>query len=353
MEPKEGERKIKYLTCLNKLNQCIKDCLNEIPRRGGYYNWLFLHRGEIEAYQYVKDFNEYDVVQVNMSPADQEIVPLIRQKITNPNTKLVLNNDHVSEIWGSFEQAPQRYLEIQKMGDMVFGTEEHQVSSMIDGAFCIPHPHWIEFYKHIDRSKVEKGTIGIINHWWHGDTFIPAQVIHRLKEQLGPGKIKAKIFAWRPEYDKNQRWSRTFFDEFIGMLDYPDYLRELSKCEVIYEPCPYHTYGRNSVDGAIMGIPFVGSDRPDSMRRCFPNLSCDPYNTKQIIRNILKVMEGGEWLEAQMSIARRKAEYYSYKEAEKRFMRALEIQDQIKKGVIKKPDGHWRWNEEINDFEVY
>src|SRR3990167_64188 len=297
-------RRIKYLTSPMKITPALRSCLTEIPRRGGFYNWLMLFKGEIEAFWNVEDWEKYDVIHVNMSPVDQLILPLIREKIGwNTSTKIVANNDHVSEIWNDFRQHPSYYLNIQKNADMVFGTEPNQTSSLIDGAFCIPHPHWIEFLRNYGKQDATKGNIGVIFHWWFGETFIPAQVLYRLKMSTKQ-KIYTRVYAWDTSKDVSKTWSRTFFDDYIPPLAFGDYLQQISSNELLYEPCPFHTYGRNSVDAAAIGLPMVGSNRVDSMRRCFPNMSCNPYDTKQTIRIMQRVLQGGDWLDEQLSIAR-------------------------------------------------
>ena len=87
-----------------------------------------------------------------MSPLDFQTVIEIREELTktnNTHTKLVINNDYVCECWSEWGTMPAYYDSVQKLGDMVFGTEPHQVSNMVNGAFCIPHPTNTEWLKRL------------------------------------------------------------------------------------------------------------------------------------------------------------------------------------------------------------
>lgn len=123
----------------NSIPSYIKECLEEQPARSGMYNWIFVFNGEINTYSGIKGrLHEYDVIQTNMSPKDFQTVISIREELTrtgNTKTKLVINNDYVCECWTKWGLDPRFYDSVQRMGDMVFGTEPHQVSNMINGAF--------------------------------------------------------------------------------------------------------------------------------------------------------------------------------------------------------------------------
>ena len=77
-------RKLKFLHVNQRVSPDIQAAFNEKPRRSGMYNWMFAFGGDLRPFQFVKDHEwaEYDVVQVNMSPADMNLIPKIhyRQK---------------------------------------------------------------------------------------------------------------------------------------------------------------------------------------------------------------------------------------------------------------------------------
>jgi len=137
--------KLKYCHVVYKITNGMKAALDEVPRRSGMYNWMFLFKGEMVPINEVsKDYLEkFDVVQVNLSPVDQVLVPEVRRILgNNSSTLLIANNDYVCEAWGKWGTHPLYYHQVQEVADAVFGTEPYQTSQLRDDAYCIPHPTW-------------------------------------------------------------------------------------------------------------------------------------------------------------------------------------------------------------------
>jgi len=323
--------KLKYLSCCFNLNEGMKAALQEIPRRGGYYNWIHLFKGSIKPFKYVENFEDYDVVSVNMSPMDQHLIKRVRDKIPkSSSTLLVLNNDYVTECWSNWSQHPYNYIDLQDKGDCVFGTEKHQTSCMKEGAYTIPHPHWIEGYKKYkpdyDNDDMD---VAALYHWWHPKTYHMSLIFDKLKKKFP--KLYTKLYAFQPGTSKDS-WLRTEFDEIKPMMQYPDFINDVTKNRFMFDNCPYHTYGRASVDNAAFGLPSVGTNRVDSMRRCFPFTTHDPYDAKGIVESMTKLIEDKEFTQKVNDFARDACEYYNYKNSEDRYMEMIEsTRDRLKK----------------------
>lgn len=312
---------IKYLTVCNKFTPSMQECLKETPRRGGFFNWMFLFRGELSEFDAVDDFEKYDVVHVNGAPSDQILVQEIRNKLgKNSDTKIVFNNDHVCEVWDGFKVHPLHYLQAQRQADVVFGTEPYQTSNLIDGAVCMPHPHWTHMLKRWGRTEVND-SIGFTYHWWESKSFLPGMWSRKLKQD--GIKHKAKLYSYMPRNDQNA-WTKTQFDELLTGMDYPSYIESYIKNKVGVEYTGYHTYGRNSVDMAAIGMPMVGSDRVESMRRCFPMTAHDPCDGKAIVNTIKRLWTDDKFYQEVIDYSKEAVEYYNYKNAKERFMTALE-----------------------------
>lgn len=321
--------KIKYLCVCNKLTQAMADCLDEVPRRGGFFNWLYLFKGDIMSYNDVEDFEKYDVVHLNGAPPDQVLVPEIRRILgNNSDTKLVFNNDHVTEVWEGWNMHYLQYWEAQRAADMVFGTEPYQVSNLIEGAYCIPHPHWIHMLKRIGRPKIEN-SIGHLYHWWEGRTMLPSIISYKLREK--GIKHRSRLYAYMNTYDKNPKWTKALYDDLIKPMDYPKFIEQFIENKVVTDFCGYHTYGRTSVDMAAIGVPMVGSNRIESMNRCFPQLAYDPYDTKSNVESIKKLWTNERLYDEVVEYAEHAVNYYNYKNARERFMSALEDVESRKK----------------------
>jgi len=321
---------IKYLTVCSRLTQSMKDCLDEVPRRGGFFNWLFAFKGEISAFNDVDDFNKYDIIHINGSPNDQILASEVRRRINKDNkrTKIVLNNDHVHEIWPQWNMPFQRYYDAQRQADMVFGTEQYQTSNLIEGAKCIPHPHWIHMLKRWGRKNVND-SIGYLFHWWEGNTMTPGIWSYKLREQ--GIKHRSKLYAYMPDRDKFPNWTKVYFDDLISPMAYPQFIESIIQNKIVVDYCGYHTYGRTSVDMAAIGVPMVGSNRIDSMRRCFPFTSHDPYDTKAMVESIKKLWTDEAFYKKVVDYAKEACEYYNYKNSKERFLKALKETEEEKK----------------------
>jgi len=320
--------RIKYLTCCNKITPSMSSCIEEVPRRGGFYNWMFLFRGDISTYDAVDDFEKYDVVHVNGAPSDQILVSEIRRKIGwNSDTKIVFNNDHVCEIWEGFRLHPLHYIQAQRQADMVFGTEPYQTSNMIDGAFCMPHPHWVHMLKRIGKPVTQE-SIGLLYHWWESKSYLPGIWLYKLKDQ--GLNFHSRLYAHMPKEDKNT-FTKQLYDELISGLEYPKFIKEFSKNKVVMDYTGYHTYGRTSVDMAAIGVPMVGSNRIESMRRCFPQIAHDPCDGKAMVESIKKLWKVDRFYHEVIDYAAQAVEYYNYKNSKERFMAALEETERRRK----------------------
>jgi len=336
------KEKLKYLHINTAISPSIQNAMEEIPKRSGMYNWMFAFQGEMKPYQFVedKDWCEFDVVHVNMSPIDAAIIPKIRRKLDKfaPDTMFVLNNDYVAETWNmAFKMYPDYYDEMQRNADMLFGTEPHQVSNMLNGAFVMPHPTRVEHLKKI-RAPEKKNVLGTMFHWWCGKTYIPSRNATLMKKKFGFDS--RRLYAYfMSEKDEMSRWAKMMWDERIGGKNFPEYAESIASTRLIYEPCPFHTYGRNTVETACYKVPVVGSDRVYSMKKLYPDACCDPYDSKSTMEIATQLMEDDSFRKKVVKQAFEKVEYFNYENSKKRFMEALkESKDQ----------GGRKWIEKIN-----
>jgi hypothetical protein len=302
----------------------IVECLNESPSRSGFYNWLLAFKGDIMTWDSVEDdLEKYDVVHVNMSPVDMTIVPEIRRKLKDSSTMLVLNNDHVCEYWQNWNLDPFRYNQIQRLGDMVFGTEENQVSHMIDGAFCMPHPtntRALKRFSVLDEHK--RNGAGLIYHWWNPQTHLAYLALEKARKALG--LETTAVYGYKSSHDPSKQWVQTLFDEVHEMTDFPKFIQKVGQERFIYDPNGYHTYGRNGVEAACIGLPVIGSNRVGSYKRLFPEMVCDPYNADQT-RVLMEALKNEEWVQEQLDYAHQEVDYYSWEKSKERFIKNLEV----------------------------
>lgn len=326
--------KFTHVMGANEVPDYVKDCLDEQPARSGMYNWIFVFGGEINTWNSIKGrLHEYDVIQANMSPVDFQLVINIREELTrtdNTHTKLVINNDYVCECWTEWGVHPELYDSIQRMGDLVFGTEPHQVSNMINGAFCIPHPTNTKWLKRLTTDN-ETNSIGYIFHWWEGGTYLPYRTTQQVKAKYG--LKESHIYGYKQNNDKMGKLIKMTWDKTMPLDDFPNYAERIMGEKVVYDPNPYHTYGRNGVELACWGTPVVGSDRVFSYKKLFPELCCDPYDFDETMKRFDIVFNQPEKMKEIMERAYKEVEYFNYENSKKRFLDALDIA--IKRGGYK------------------
>jgi hypothetical protein len=312
---------MKYLIPVNKLREEMLQVFREKPMRSGFYNWGAIFKAEMREYNKIDDLEKYDVIHVNMSPSDWWMVFDIKRRIKNSSTKLVLNNDHVSEFWHKWELDPNMYLQVQEQGDVVFGTEPYQTSQMIDRAVTIPHPTNIKDLKFLNNTFKDSNKIGFMCH--HYDKTIIQRVLmsKKLKSDL---KCKTGLYNYVAGNPKERAISEYWFDEIYKQFEFPQFAMSVMRNKLMLELADYHTYGRATVETAALKVPTVGSDRIYSMRQNFPGLCADPYDHKRIRYLTKKLWNDEEFRQEQIDYAYDACEHFNYKNSKERMMKELD-----------------------------
>ena len=316
--------RIKYLHCVQRITPSIQRALEEVPRRAGMFNWLFLFKGTIIPINIITPdiLEDYDVIQINMAPVDQPMIHKVRKMLPKSSSTLIIgNNDYTCESWELWGVTPQYYEHAQDICDAVFGTEPYQTSFLRDDAFVIPHPCWTKMMKHIgtDDLEMDRFKVGYNFHWWEAKSYAANIIFDKLKIKYP--KLITRIYGYNPVHDKMKQWQKVMWDDIKDPMSYPSFLRSLMTNRFLFENCSYHTYGRTSVDTACLGVPTVGSNRIMSMRHCFPNMSFDPFDAKSIVECMDKILQGGSWLDEQMDYASEAVEYFNYDNSKERYLK--------------------------------
>jgi len=302
----------------------IKSCLEEQPARSGLYNWIFAFKGDYGTYwSHKEDLEKYDIVQINMSPVDMPLIPELRRLLRGSSTKLVLNNDYVCERWGDWGVDPFYFQNIQRQADMVFSTEPHQVSQMIEGTYTLPHPTNTVVLKHLGTDQKED-SIGFIYHWWAPQNkYLPYLAIEKVRKKYGIKK--STIFGdVESSSDMMNKWTNVMFNERVPLLDFPTFAQRLQAERCIYDPNPFHTYGRNGVELACFRRPVVGSTRVFSYTYLFKELACAPYDMSETMKKFDLVFKENSKVDSILDRAYEQVEFFNYKNSKERYMAAFE-----------------------------
>jgi len=311
----KNSKDLKYLLCTNYIHQQL---LDEHIARTGLYQWINVFNGKVSYPRDVEDYNEYDLVQVNLSTQDIPLVPNIKKQITG-NTKLIANNDYTTEAWAMAFGCPTTFEREINFADMIFGTEYFQCTAVseITGRKCfvIPHPADIKRLKSIPTIP-KKNIISTIWRRYDNHSYIPSLAVrnHGLTTQL-LGYDKSK--------DPKTWLTTTLFDYVYAGTNFFDFCDQLRESKIVYDPFTFHSYSRATVDTAALGVAVVGSNRTQSSQICYPFTTIDPYDVHSARMLIQRLNEDNEFYKKVVDTALERSEYYNHLNSKERYLSAL------------------------------
>jgi len=308
---------VKHVIVTNHIHQQL---LQEEVTRTGLYQWLNVFNGEIKYPRDIVDYNEYDIVQVNLSAQDVYLINDIREKIGKTSkTKLVVNNDYTTEIWGgAFEYTSTLSRELQG-ADMLFGTEYFQSTALseISGrkVYVVPHPTDIKRLKSLPQIP-KKDLISVIWRRYDNNKYIPSLMVrnHGLTTQL---------IGFDDTKDNKVFLTTTLYDFVIAGTNYFDFCDQLRENKIILDPFTYHSYSRTTVDTAALGVAVVGSNRTQSMNVCYPHTTIDPWDVKKARELIKRLIDDEEFYNLVVNTALEKCEFYNHENSAERYLGCL------------------------------
>lgn len=309
---------LKYLLVTNYIHQQL---LEEELARTGLYQWVNVFKGEVKYPRDVIDYNEYDIIQINMSSQDTYLVSEIRSKLkTDGKTKLVVNNDYTTELWGTSFQHPTALAKELNEADLLFGTEYYQTTTLseLTGRRCyvIPHPADVKRLKNLPKRPV-KEIISTIWRRYDNFSYVPSLAVrnHGLTTQL---------IGFDKSVDKRVWLTTTLYDWVFSGTNYFDYCDQMRESKVVYDPFTFHSYNRGVVDCAAMGVPVVGSDRTQSVNVCYPFTKVDPYDTLSARKMIERLLTDDAFREKVIKHAQEAVEIYNYENSMEKYLTALD-----------------------------
>jgi len=308
---------IKYLLLTNYIHDVL---LQEELTRTGLYQWILVHHGEVKLPRDVDDYNDYDIIQINMSAQDLHLIGEVRNAIgENSKTKIVLNNDYTTEAWGlSFDFMPTVFREMQ-YADMMFGTEYYQTTAMseISGRRCyvIPHPCDVKRLKSLTPLP-KKDNISVIWRRYDQNSYIPSLMVRNQG-------LTTQLIGYDKTIDKKPFMTTTLYDYVLKGTNFMDFCDQMRESKIILDPFTFHSYSRATVDTAAMGIPVVGSNRTHSVNVCYPLTKIDPWDVKGARDLITRLQNDDEFYNEVVKIAKEKSEFYNHQNSKERYFKAL------------------------------
>jgi len=309
---------IKYLLLTNYIHTQL---LQEELTRTGLYQWLNVFDGDVKYPRDVINYNDYDIVQINLSAQDVSLIGDVREVIEkNSKTKLIVNNDYTTEIWSKAFKFPTPIGRALRMADMIYGTEYFQATAVSELAerkcYVVPHPADIRRLKSLSRTPT-KSIISTIWRRYDNHAYIPSLAVrnHGLTTQL---------IGYDKKLDPNFHVTTTLFDYVLAGTNYFDFCDQLRESRIVYDPFTYHSYSRTTVDTAALGIPVITSNRTQSGVLCYPHTVIDPYDVTAARQLIKRLQEDKEFYKLVVDTALERSEFYNHSNSKERYLVALE-----------------------------
>ena len=308
---------IKYLLVTNFIHEQL---LKEELARTGLYQWINVFDGEVKYPRDVSDYSDYDIVQVNLSAQDIPLIGDIRKALgKDSKTKLVVNNDYTTEIWGSSFRSPATLGREISYADMLFGTEYYQTTALSElsgrQCFVIPHPSDIKRLKLLEPVK-QKNMLTTI--WRRYDKFV--YIPHLATRNHG---MSTQLIGYDKAIDNNTWLTTTLFDYVFQGTNCFDFWKQMRESKILYDPFTYHSYNRSIVECAAFGIPVVGSNRTQSVNMCYPFTKVDPYDVLKARQLIDKLLNDKEFYKKVVDYAKEASEYYNQLNSKERYLLSL------------------------------
>ena len=322
---------VKYVMATNYIHHQL---LQEELARTGLYQWLNVFRGHVKYPKEITDYNDYDIVQVNLSAQDVHIIGDIRSKLgKNSKTKLVVNNDYTTEAWGqAFEYLSTLEREVQG-ADLYFGTEYYQTSALTElvgkKCFVIPHPADVKRLKSLPKVP-QKNIISTIWRRYDNFSYVPSLAVRNQG-------MTTQLIGYDANRDRRKYLTTTLYDFVLLGTNYFEFCDQLAESKIIYDPFTFHSYSRTTVDTAALGVAVVGSNRTQSANICYPYTTIDPYDITKARELISKLLTDEDFYKKVVDTAKEKSEYYSHINSKERYLQALyeslNTKDEKKKGI--------------------
>jgi hypothetical protein len=258
---------IKYclLTWDHLENEHVSHFIEPVPITG-LFNWSLLFNGVRTFPRTADDFAKYNVIHVNIThknlPLLSKIIPLIDRNVT----KLLVNVDYAIEMWSQTFPHPELLLQEIDGADYIFAVEPN-MADLLSSALqryvpCIPHPcatHEIEKYRTNQREK----KVMISAHRYDTNFQIPYFFTRRL-----PDNWISCIMGAHNNFDSIIH----LYHECQRQLTFEESIKYISTKYAMVETHTLNSYGRVTIEAAVLGVPCIGPANISSMQRCFPDL---------------------------------------------------------------------------------
>lgn len=305
------EETIKY--CLlsyakwDKENQdaCVADA---IPL-SGLFNWSLIFNGIRNFPKTPEGFDNINLLHVNITGNNLQLVPKVHQLIDRNKTKLLYNVDYSICIWGPNFRFPTFLLRELDRADYVFAVEEEMAEylsiALQRNVPCIPHP--VATHKIKDLRTFKRQTeIGIAVHTYD-QAFMTAALALEIA-RVDRGRWCTTAIGGGID----QRVEGHLFDNFVDNIDFVVLMKHIAQLFCVIETYRIRSYGRLTIEAACLGVPVIGANVVSSQRRLFPDLCTEISQPTKTAALLTRLLNDQPFWTACASKAAALSEYYSF-----------------------------------------
>lgn len=284
----------------------------------GLYNWSKIFKGKRTFPRTAGDFDKYNLIHINFTPKNLPLMSKILPKINRNKTKILLNIDFALELWSRSFQHPELLMQEIDKADYIFGVEERMCelleTTLKRKVACIPHPcptKKLATY----RTHTRKKKFGISAHRYDTNLIIPWFMIN----ETVPREFVTCLVGGYTALDRAVH----LYDEVQEYVAFENLIPYLAKMYAMLETYTLHSYGRLTIECAILGVPCVCPNIVSSGRRLFPEL-CFPFNdTKAAKAKIEMLINDKDFYEEVTRYGIKEAEHYSFENCRKLMLEFL------------------------------
>lgn len=293
------------------------------PMLSGLWLWhrsfdKYGKKGDMRLIRRKEDFEEYDIVHVNMTSGNFALPQRIREELKNSSTKFIMNVDFDVGSFGRNFSYPTILEKQLQYADLVFHVEPYGANILEyllqKHVPAIPHPvdvDGLDGYKKEEREPI----IVDVFHRYYPDITTPYWVIRDLP-------LRSVLLGYMTK--KLNTPALPMYDQYFGYVPFLEAMEIMSKAAFGLDLFHGYHYGRMVVEFAALAVPCVCSKTIDACNRLFPDLSVNPFDLKKANELFKKMIKDEEFHENIFKKAYYEAGYYSQKNSYLRMCKALE-----------------------------
>lgn len=270
-----------------------KDHLLEQPLTvPGIYQWAECMDGAWLEWAEVKGrCKEYDVIMVVLTQWDitQRLISQIKAEA--PDTKVIASVDYGMELWNEMMSIAWTIGELEA-ADYLFAPEP-AMRGFIQGIFpdrtvhLLEHPVNIDKLRnsHIPRGRRDDNIIYMVhryNNYWLSGYCAQRNLSRTVHPLVGTKEQGAKLVQY-------------FRDMAVGG-SYTQYVKWAANQMYGYDGYQMmHSFGRFQLDGAVLGIPIVGTKTVHNQNKLFPDLTTESWELDKQIELLQRLIDDSQF----------------------------------------------------------